>query len=117
MGLGAADACAGESGNVPVAAVLAQHGRGVPQPGDRVAGHREGAPSGVHHPTPRGRARRGLGDQVGGPRQAGGRGQLGADDPPYGGRAASCHAAKEAPGGIVSQALGMCRSTSPSAKL
>jgi len=88
VGLRAADARADESGDVPVTAVLAQHGRGMPQPGDRVARHRKGAHPGVHHPTFCGRANRGFGGQVGGAHQARGVGQLVAQDPPYGGGAA-----------------------------
>ena len=88
VGLGPADALGHQGGDVAVAAVLAEQVGRVPEPGDRF-GRAPGSvrSGGVQGPPLRRCAGRGLGDEVGGPGDAGGVGEV-AEDPPQRGDAA-----------------------------
>ena len=116
VGLGPADLLGDQGDDVTVAAMLAEHVGGVPQPVDGLVGHRERAEAGVHDPAADRRAGRGPGE-VGGARRARGVDEV-AEDPPQ-----RCHAAPLARGvrglrrGRVPDASGRGGPTSPSAKL
>jgi hypothetical protein len=64
VALGPVDPLGHQGDDVTVAPVLAQHGGGVPQPGDRVVGDRQRAEGGVHDAALDGRGHRSLGEQV-----------------------------------------------------
>ena len=67
--LGAADPLGDQGGDVAVPTVLAEHVGRVPEPRDGLFGHREGAEPGVHDPSLRPGAGRGLGEEIGCARQ------------------------------------------------
>ena len=117
MGLRAADAGADENGDVPVAAVLAQHGRGVPQPGDGSPGTgRVRIPAYITRPSVGALVAALVVRSAARARPAESASSL----PRIRRREAvlpRSRAAMDASGGIVSHALGMCRAASPSAKL
>ncbi len=81
MRLRPADARGDQGGDMTVAAVLAQQGGRVPEPGDGLLGERERPQRGVQDPPLRGRAGRRLGGEVGGAGKTGGVGEV-AEDPP-----------------------------------